>query len=160
MLTRINRHGLQCRERSSVHNSDRVKGVSGQNGRVQYGPDYLCVNFTPDALFFCVSFSVLFEPSSKLTGWTFYLVLLPVIIILGRFSVLMRLGRRKVARSFSIWTTGQLCPGMGHGNTLWQFFRVGSNSVTAADVSVLGIELWRCRKLSCTDAPVFYDGGR
>ena len=79
---------------------------------------------TPGCFIFAAYiFSVLFEPSTKITGWTFYLVLsVPIIfIILGiAFPFLMRLGRRKVARSFS-----------AQGVELWNRTVVPWNEVTA-----------------------------
>jgi hypothetical protein len=61
--------------------------------------------FTPGLILFGIYlFSLVLQPSTKITGWTFYLMLLiPVaFMILGvAFPFMMRRGRRKVARSFS-----------------------------------------------------------
>jgi hypothetical protein len=61
--------------------------------------------FTPGSIIFGVYLLSLFlQPSSKISGWTLYVLLLVAIvfIILGiAFPFMMRQGRKKVARSFS-----------------------------------------------------------
>lgn len=104
----------------------QVKGVSEMGSitvEFSMAQTIYVLIITPGCIIFAAYlFSVLFEPSSKLTGWTFYLVLLvPIVfIILGiAFPFLMRLGRRKVARSFS-----------AQGVELWNRTVVPWNEVT------------------------------